>query len=787
MNKKLIAALMMSMFLIGCSGSEETTNTDTIEVVESNEIVEKVESSIIESEETEEKLIEEKLVEEKPAEVKSVKKKPAVVKSSLFEKRTENIEMHIYGAEVPWGEPKMDLPEDSYTSIAVALNNAIAGDTIIVHEGVYREALNIKFDNITIKNFEDDYVLVTGTELVTGWQPALDHPTPGVMVAPVNERWAKATTDFTQVFVNGKMGEMGRHPNRTLDSMMMPTIEGGGYDEVSSIYKNANEPGNVTFNNGLPDLDLVGGLFRGLIGKAREYAIGHVVAKEGDKIQFEAVSKNNWSNEASIVAESYHKFGFGTIMHKNLIDVPGEWFLEDNLLYYLPEDGQEMTDLIVEMQVREKVLLINNADNVLIEGINFKAGNASIKNMNDSKIIDCSLRYLHPFWLTTGYAQGSVNPTGIWVENSDGNIFEDTYIAHTWGTGLVLISGQGNTVKNCIIEDIGWLGAFSSGIYTEADETRIEDCTFRDNGRSQVRVRAHGKKTDIVHNEFVGAMRMTEDSGAIAAESTGWVGPLNMKGSEIAYNKIHDVQGLPVSSGAYVRQFMLGLYLEDTDDYTAHHNLIYDIRADNYETDLPLERFGGMLYMGPRYNAMHDPVNFYNNTAWNIEKVINVWNIEIANHEELLAEGLKQKDATGLMSDGHFANNIIQTGICDLSYMAQNITHTGGRISGATVEGGPKGLITNDLTEFFEHAATVGCQFNPENNYTFGLETATEHFVDVANGDFALNENSPAYQGGVVIEGITSSINPDAGALEGGGYVLTAGSTLEIPEFKEIR
>ncbi len=50
MNKKLIAALMMSMFLIGCSGSEETTNTDTIDVVKSNEIVEKVESSITESE-----------------------------------------------------------------------------------------------------------------------------------------------------------------------------------------------------------------------------------------------------------------------------------------------------------------------------------------------------------------------------------------------------------------------------------------------------------------------------------------------------------------------------------------------------------------------------------------------------------------------------------------------------------------------------------------------------------------------------------------------------------------
>ncbi|OON95353.1 MAG: hypothetical protein ATN31_11145 [Candidatus Epulonipiscioides saccharophilum] len=777
MNKKLVVALMMSMFLIGCNGSEGAS-TDVIETVESNKVVEKVDSSTTESVATEEKS-----VEEKPVEVK--KEEP--VKTVLFEKRTENIEMHVYGAEVPWGEPKTDLSEDSYTSIASALSNAIAGDTIIVHEGIYREALNVTLDNLTIKNFEDDYVLVTGAELVTGWQPATDHPTEGVMVAPVNEKWARATMDFTQVFINGEMGEMGRHPNRTLDSMMLPTLKGGGYDEVSNIFKNANEPGNVTFNNGLPDVDLTGGLFRGLIGKAREYPVGHVVSNEGDTLQFKAVNKNHFGNVAGTIAAGwYHKFGFATVMHKNLIDVPGEWFLEDNLLYYLPEDGQEMADLMVEMQVREKVLLVSNADNLLIEGINFKAGNASIKNTNDSKMIDCSLRYLYPFWMPNSYADGVSNPTGIWIENSNRNVFEDTYVAHTWGSGFALMSGTGNVFTNCLIEDIGWLGTFSAGIYTGADGTRIEDCTFIDNGRFQVRIRYSGK-TDIIHNEFIGAMSMTEDAGAISSESTGWIGPLDMKGSEIAYNKIHEVRGVPVSSGGYFKQFMLGIYLEDVENYTAHHNLIYDIVADNYETEIPgLLRSGAMLYIGPRYNAMHNPVNFYNNTAWNVDKLINIWNIEIANYEELVAKGLKQKDATGLMSDGHFANNVMPIGTSDISYIAQNISPTGGKLANVALEGPSKSLITKDLQEFFDHTATVGYQFNPENNYTFDLATELEHFVDPDNGDFNLREDSPAYQGGVVIEGITSSENPDAGALEGGGYVLTAGSTLEMPEFKEI-
>ncbi|ONI48298.1 hypothetical protein AN643_02225 [Candidatus Epulonipiscioides saccharophilum] len=780
MNKKLIATLMMSMFLVGCGGSQETT-TDVV-TTEVSKTEEKTETDPVEeiksTEVVDPAVTESKVVEEKP-----VEEKPVVVKTSLFEKRTENLEMHVYGAEVPWGEVKTDLPEGSYTSIAAALNNAIDGDTIIVHEGVYREALNVKKDNLIIKNFEDDYVLVTGSEIVTGWTPATDHPTPGVMMAPAHERWAKATTDYTQVFVNGEMGEMAKHPNRTNESKMNPSEQGSGFDEVSNIFKNANEPGNVTFNNGLPDVDLTGGIFRGAIGKAREYPRAIIVGNEGDTVQFEAVNTQHWTLENAIPS-TYHKFGFASVMHKNLIDVPGEWYLEDDIVYYLPEDGQKMEDLTVEMQVREKVLIMNNVENVLIEGINFKAGNADINNVDKMVMDECSFRYLYPVWLPKQYGQNQSNPTGIEIINSNDNVFKNTYVAHTWGNGFAVVGGKGNTFTNCIIEDIGWIGIFTAGIMAKSDETRIEDCTFRENGRFQVRFEHHGK-VDIIHNEFIGAMSMTEDAGAISSESTGWIGPLNMKGSEIAYNKIHDVKGVPVSSGGYLRQFMLGLYLEDIENYTAHHNLIYDIRADNYETDLPIERRGAMIYMGPRYNAMYNPIKFYNNTAWNVDKTFNLWNIEIANHAELVEGGLKQEAATGLMEDGHFANNIMPVAENILSYVAQNITPTGGTINYETVDP-PKGLTTTNLDEFFTHMGTVGYNFNPENNYTFEMETATDHFVDAANGNFELNENSPAYQGGVVIEGITSSDNPDAGALEGGGYVLTAGSTLEIPEFKEI-
>ncbi|OON95355.1 MAG: hypothetical protein ATN31_11160 [Candidatus Epulonipiscioides saccharophilum] len=117
-----------------------------------------------------------------------------------------------------------------------------------------------------------------------------------------------------------------------------------------------------------------------------------------------------------------------------------------------------------------------------------------------------------------------------------------------------------------------------------------------------------------------------------------------------------------------------------------------------------------------------------------------------------------------------------------ISYIAQNITSSGAKIDFVPLPGPSKSLTTNNVEEFFAHCATVGYPFNPEGNTTANEET----FVDAKHGDFRLAPHSNAKNIGVPIEGITSSDKPDAGALEGDGRVLTAGSTLKIPTFKEI-
>ncbi|ONI44376.1 hypothetical protein AN641_07380 [Candidatus Epulonipiscioides gigas] len=678
-------------------------------------------------------------------------------------------------------EIHVSLKNEQYTTITEAINNATEGDVIIIHEGIYRETLNIAKSNLTIQAYQDDYVLVTGNEVVTNF--AQDSTMSGVYVADIPQNY---NLSYSQVFANGKYQTMARFPKLTIDDMMSPLVEGSGYGKLVDIYKEAGTTkGFVSFDKRtLPNVDLTGAIFRGLIGKNRHYAFGKVISSNENTISFNGLTNNDWGSTNEIKSD-FHDYGFGFITHKNLISTPKEWFIQDNKLYYMPESN--INDLQVEMQVREKVLIMENAINVTFEHINFISGNVEIINSENLNIKHCSFRYLQPFYIISGYGIGDSMKTGIYIENGNHITFRNTYVGHTWGHGIHLSHGENNSFHNCIIEDIGWIGTFTSGIYTSANNTHIEDCSFRDNGRFQIRV-DQDIKINILHSSFERAMKMGEDAGPLEFTSTGQIGPVDLKGSEIAYNKIFDLHGIPVSAGHYNKQFVVAFYMEDVNNYTAHHNLVYDITSYNYNGPEPLNRRGTLLYLGPRCKAMHEQVNFYNNTAWDYTNNINIWNIQIANFDEIKPLGLKYEAPTGTITNGHFVNNLLNIGEFGINYSAQNYAVDGKKIGWAKApENAWKSIQTSDMDEYFEHAAKVGYFFNPKTNLMFDKENGALNYLDAENGDFRLINTSIAKKSGTPIEGITSSDTPDLGALEGSDWVLSAGATLNIPQFTEIK
>ncbi|MDV7187991.1 T9SS type A sorting domain-containing protein [Lutibacter sp. TH_r2] len=691
-------------------------------------------------------------------------------------------EIHVYSTEIPWVQGSITEDIDKIYSISEAINQASSGDVIIVHEGVYREKVIVNKDNITLQNYNGEYVLVTGAEKVTGTWSDATGMTSGVKVVDISG--FNIETDYSQLFANGNIQKLGRHPNRTIEDMMEVIHSDGGYAPLINGSKpsGANATGQIIFEQTtIPSVDLTGGIVRAMTGKMRNYVYGDIVSNSGNTVSFKAINNNtDWIKDDEIASTRF-KFSWGYVLHKNLVDTPGEWFIENNKLYYFPSNGGNINDYRIELQAREKVLVLNNTDGIKITGINFVAGNVDFQDANNAVIDGCTFRYLHPFWTPNGYGQNDTDPKGIYLEDSSNNTFKDTYIGHSWGNMVALRSGANNSFENCTIEDFGWVGVFTSGIHiNKSDNTNINNCTFGDAGRFQIRLDGDDAKVNILDSDFYGAMKMGEDAGPIEATSTGKIESLDLKGGVIAYNKIHDVTGIPVSDGSYNKQKITAFYMEDTENYTAHHNLIYNIRANNYNGDVEIVEHGEFLYLGPRYNPMDNPVNYYNNTIWNYDACISIWNIEIDNWEEL---GLDFD--SGRMTDGHFANNIFMSDSdFKLSYVRQQLSSTGGNLGYVTLNPSPS-LETTDWDAYTTHCANYNYHFNPENNVFINPTEQNSNFADVANGNFSLNSSSLAVGAGVEIPGITSSITPDCGALEGGNRVLNAGANLTLPEFLE--
>jgi len=686
--------------------------------------------------------------------------------------------LHVYSLEIPWRDTPPVHDSSKLYSLAQAISLAQSGDSIWVHEGIYREQLTVSKNNLFLGNYQGAYVLLTGAEKVDNWVPATGM-TSGTLQANVASLGIEMP--YSQLFVDGNAQMLARHPNNTTGHMMMPLDEHSGYSLLTSVEKDQGENANgyATFEAPLPNVDLSGGIFRGLTGKMRNYVFGNITASTSQTVTFNALNNGQWKNAPSI-SDTKHKAGWGFVMHKNLIDVPGEWFLDNNTLYYLPPSSAPIGNLRLEIQVREKVLTLNNAQNLTFSGINFIAGNVEILNSQSVEFEGCSWRYLQPFWVPNNYGDNQSEETGILIETSSNTAFKNCYLGHSWGNAFAILSGNNHLFENCVIEDIAWIGIFASAIYSRTGPITVRNCTFGDAGRFHLRLRSNDK-IEVYDSDFYGAMMMGEDAGPIEATSTGSLYPLDLKQSVFAYNKVHDCHGIPVFDGGYNKQFVVAFYMEDSDNYTAHHNLVYNIRANTYTGPHNMEKAGAFLYLGPRYNYMSRPVNYYNNTVWDYDKCINIWHIEADNWEDL---GMPEPG--GGMEDGHFVNNIFQEGTSfKMNWTKQILTPTGGRVDWVSVANPPK-IETTDWQAFVTHCQNQGYFFNASNTSVLPFADQNQNFTNVSQGDFNLLSTSPAKNTGAEIPGITSSTNPDRGALEGGNRVLNAGASLQTPDFKEV-
>ena len=458
-----------------------------------------------------------------------------------------------------------------FRTVARGVSAAQPGDTVLLHDGTYRETVSPPHDGradapITLKNAPGATPVISALDLVTGpWAADAD----GSCHAPAPAA-PQLADGLDQVFIDGTMQPEARFPNQTSASPM----ERGGMDvRVRSDF-------TITSSAlaGHPDHFFAGSRFLGAIQPAWTAQNARVADSTGDTLAIEPDSVSNpwWPNKArkgnAVDADANYKttsspgvgFLYGT---RNLLDAGGEWIIDrsatGDTLTLRPPDGRDPSTLRIERKTRPWTLDFDGRDHWIISGLQLEGGAVRLKGaglvLEHSELSHPS----HFFVFKDGFGPNGNSPfgTGVLVQGQD-NIVRDCVIRESAGSGIQL-AGSGHLVTRNLIENIDYSGTYSAGIKLAGRAHRVEFNTIRNTGRDGIGI--SGGEHRILYNDISRCGMLAMDGGMVYTYGQ------NGAGTEIAYNWAHE-------SGNPADQKSRGIYIDNySRGFVIHHNVIRDL------------------------------------------------------------------------------------------------------------------------------------------------------------------------------------------------------------------
>lgn len=451
----------------------------------------------------------------------------------------------------------LDMPLKTIQRAAEAM---ASGDVCQIRAGVYRETVIPTKDGLTFKNYKDEYVLITGLDIITGWKSYQD----GILQAPSN-------TKITQVFVDGKRMNWARYPNEDGDMLSL--------DDLDLVNIQTEKPtGLVTFTRMEPKPEnyWVGGYFIGLPTTRNWWTAhtGKIDSSTGKTIHCTELN-SLWENPRMAFTGDGAGYIIGSL---NALDTSGEWHWQDGTVYLYPPESTEVKTSLIEGRTRIHGFNLTDKKNVVLEGLNFKAADIHMPKSDYCTISRCTVRYGGIF--STFFAGGTrqreawgdfENGASCIFVGGDYNVVKDCYVGRTWTHGISLW-GNHNLLENSIAEQCNWQGERFSPIWSPGDDNKIIRNTSRYGGRDGIELgngsngikAAHRGLVQFNHVHNVGYL--VPDAGLIYCNQQG-ASPL--ANTEISYNIVHDF--VSTHPGA------VGIYIDNSSSgYKIHHNVIWN-------------------------------------------------------------------------------------------------------------------------------------------------------------------------------------------------------------------
>ncbi|MBD3422468.1 MAG: hypothetical protein GF398_20325 [Chitinivibrionales bacterium] len=448
-----------------------------------------------------------------------------------------------------------------FRTIQHAASRLQAGDSCIIRAGTFRETIRPANSGtasapIVFSSFPFETAVVTGCDTVDQWTP---HDG-AIYKAPVD--WA-----VKDVFVSGDYMLWARHPN-------MPWSADSGFNFMDQPVGTDNQPDSINWNG-----------------------VTRWEWRRADKWVRKSVHANSWD---------YFDGAFYGI--RGLLDTAREWCRQNDTLYLQPPPGVDPNNALVEAKRRRFAFDLRDRSHIIVHGITIKAASLTLDGASSCLIDKCHITYVKSFFhVTDGFCRDRGNSAtvcggGILIGGSD-NIIRNSYVAHSWGDG-VTVYGSGNTVYNCVIHDVDWLGIDCAPVALSGRRQTVRRNTLFYSGRANVLFRKTYKSI-IDSNHMHSSGYLTSDMGAMYTCCT------RLDSTIIACNWIHSSKGY-------------GIYFDNSSlNAEIHHNVFW-------QCGRPVHLNCGS------YNGF---VNMYHNTAWDNGRGFRVYggapNAEIHSYNNL--------------------------------------------------------------------------------------------------------------------------------------------------------
>jgi len=414
----------------------------------------------------------------------------------------EALSVNLYVNAGYEGDVETGSFETPFKSIQHAVDAAQEGDVIFIMGGTYREQIEIGIDSITIRNFNNQKVIINGTEPLLEWTYVGSEVYKAVVPWDITEN-----SNSNQVFVDGKMIHLARWPKMNTDNFVTnPTMaiaddaENTGSNSINIKDEAFDEPIN-RWKDAKVWINLANGHDgQGWSGKVSFISSSLKTIKASpDSPGFTGVhAAEGYDPWAVQRGSKYCLFnptatGVYSTGGPEALLARGEWWKNaDTLFVRLPNGEKPANGLTGENLVEAKKRLWaflpkeDQMHHVTIKGLHLFAASittdrfftrANIATNSYNNLIDSiNARYLDHFVDQTGHYQSQwKGRTGI-ILSGVNNVIQNSTIKYAAGAAISVF-GQGNKILGNRIYDVNYqateCGAINSGYASKCYDPEI--------------------------------------------------------------------------------------------------------------------------------------------------------------------------------------------------------------------------------------------------------------------------------------------------------------------------